>query len=272
MKYAIVNNELQEAQPGLSGKCPCCDSPVIAKCGDIKIEHWSHFKVRRCDPWWENETEWHRLWKSHFPKEWQEVVHRADNGEKHIADVKTDKNWILEFQYSAISSNERRSRNEFYGKIVWVVNGLRRKRDPGQFFGTLRVIGNLENQLVRRVCDVVSDKSALLRDWCNDSVPVFFDFLESQVIWCLLPIKPQGQLIVVEISRQEFIRIQQPSVGSLQDSLNDFIQFFGAATSATDLLERIHILKREEERRRQLVADEARRRNPYVNRRAFRRL
>lgn len=271
MKYAIVNNELQEAQPGLSGTCPCCDSPVIAKCGDIKIEHWSHFKVRRCDPWWENETEWHRSWKSHFPKEWQEVVHRAD-GEKHIADVKTDKNWTLEFQYSAISSNERHLRNRFYGKIVWVVNGLRRKRDPVQFFSSLKVVGSLENQIVRRVCDVVSDKSALLRDWGNHSVPVLFDFLEPNVIWCLLPKKPESQFVVLEVSRQEFIRMHQLNADSVRDNFNDFIQFFGAATSAADLIERINTLKREEERRRQLMADEARRRNPYINRRAFRRL
>ena len=48
---------------------------------------------RFCDPWWENETEWHRAWKDQFPADWQEIVHHAEDGEKHIADVKTDR-WL----------------------------------------------------------------------------------------------------------------------------------------------------------------------------------
>ena len=52
--------------------------------------HWAHRGSRFCDPWWENETEWHRSWKGQFPVNWQEVVHQAETGEKHIADVKTE--------------------------------------------------------------------------------------------------------------------------------------------------------------------------------------
>lgn len=51
MKYAIVNGQRQEAQPRLPGTCPCCDSPVIPKCGKIRMHHWAH--RRMCDPWWE---------------------------------------------------------------------------------------------------------------------------------------------------------------------------------------------------------------------------
>jgi len=53
-----------------------------------------------CDNWWENETQWHRDWKNHFPVEWQEVVQIAEDGEKHIADVKTSEGWVVEFQHS----------------------------------------------------------------------------------------------------------------------------------------------------------------------------
>lgn len=60
MKYALVNDTPQEAQPGLSGKCKCYGSPTIPKCGELKIWHWAHSGKRMCDPWWENETEWHR--------------------------------------------------------------------------------------------------------------------------------------------------------------------------------------------------------------------
>jgi hypothetical protein len=33
MKYALVNGERQEAQPGLTGKCELHGCPVIVKCG-----------------------------------------------------------------------------------------------------------------------------------------------------------------------------------------------------------------------------------------------
>jgi hypothetical protein len=106
---------------------------MVAKCGEERIWHWAHQGTRTCDSWWEPETEWHRAWKGKFPIAWQEVIHPAENGEKHIADVKTDHGWVIEFQYSFIKPDERRSRNAFYPKLVWVVNGTRRKRDRAQF-------------------------------------------------------------------------------------------------------------------------------------------
>ncbi len=89
MKFALVDEIRCEAQPSLRGNCPACDHPMVAKCGEVKIWHWAHKSRRLCDPWWENETEWHRDWKNQFPVQWQEDVHKAENGEKHIADVKT---------------------------------------------------------------------------------------------------------------------------------------------------------------------------------------
>src|SRR6266852_5857817 len=133
MKFALVNGQRQEAQPNLLGKCPTCDHPMVAKCGEVKIWHWAHQGRHFCDPWWENETEWHRGWKGQFPVDWQEIVHYAEDRERHIADVKTDRGWILEFQHSYITPEERRSREAFYPKLVWVVDGTRRKRDRNQF-------------------------------------------------------------------------------------------------------------------------------------------
>jgi competence protein CoiA len=99
-EYALVNGQRQEAQPNLSGECPNCTGPMVAKCGEVRAKHWAHVGKRICDPWWENETEWHRAWKGQFPADWQEIVHPGENGEKHIADVKTDQGWVLEFQHS----------------------------------------------------------------------------------------------------------------------------------------------------------------------------
>jgi hypothetical protein len=88
MKFALVDGQRHEALPNLSGKCPNCDQPMIAKCGEVRMSHWAHQRRVSCDTWWENETEWHRNWKGQFPAIWQEFVHRAENGEKHIADVR----------------------------------------------------------------------------------------------------------------------------------------------------------------------------------------
>ncbi|MBS1682154.1 MAG: hypothetical protein JST48_10605 [Bacteroidetes bacterium] len=124
MKYSLVNGIKSEAFIQGRGFCPSCEKETEAKCGAKKIHHWAHKSLNHCDNWWENETEWHRNWKSLFPKEWQEVVHFDEiTGEKHIADVKTDAGLVIELQNSPISSAELKSRESFYKNLIWVVNG-----------------------------------------------------------------------------------------------------------------------------------------------------
>jgi competence CoiA-like predicted nuclease len=96
----------------------------MSKCGKKTIWHWAHTPTKHCDPWWKNETLWHRNWKNQYPADWQEIVHfDSCNGEKHIADIKTDTGQVIEFQNSPISSEELEQREAFYGDIIWVVNG-----------------------------------------------------------------------------------------------------------------------------------------------------
>ena len=107
---------------------------MIAKCGKFVRWHWAHKSRQSCDPWWEAETDWHRDWKNKFPEEWQEVVHTdARTGERHIADVKTPHGLVIEFQHSALSPEERRSREDFYKDMIWIVDGDRGSTDPGFF-------------------------------------------------------------------------------------------------------------------------------------------
>jgi competence protein CoiA len=212
MKFALVNGQHQEAQPNLSGKCPACGHPMVAKCGErrLRIWHWAHKSRRHCDPWWENETEWHRAWKGRFPAKWQESVHRAESGEKHIADVKTDQGWALEFQYSYLKPEERQARNAFYPKLAWIVNGTRRKRDKPQFFEALEQgtpIG--QKPLVMRVS---LDKCALLREWAGSRKPVFLDFgegneSEAAELWCLFPKIFNRKTYVVPFSLAFFLKL-----------------------------------------------------------------
>jgi len=220
MKFALVNGDRVEATKGAKGLCPSCGSELISKCGEVKVNHWAHKGSRNCDPWWENETEWHRAWKGRFPESWQEVVHRADNGEKHIADVKTDQGWVIEFQHSYIKPEERRSRDTFYQKLVWVVDGTRRKRDGEQLLNALkRGVLTGPNSPIHRT---FSNKCALLREWSGCHAPVFFDFGGDQVLWWLLKGGPDGSAYIGRFSRSEFIEIHR---GGATQKARDFEEY-----------------------------------------------
>jgi len=129
MRYALINNNKVEAQPKQQGLCPHCSEPVIAKCGSQKVWHWAHRSKANCDSWWETETEWHRAWKNNFPVGWQEIsLIDEKTGEKHIADVRTAHNLVIEFQHSRIDPKERVLREKFYKNMLWVVDGTRLKK------------------------------------------------------------------------------------------------------------------------------------------------
>ena len=205
MKLALVDGQRREATPDLPGKCPSCGATMVAKCGDVRVWHWAHLGKRHCDFWWEPETEWHRDWKNQFPREWQEITHQAKDGEKHIADVKTDHGWVIEFPHSYIRPEELRSRDTFYPKLVWVVDGLRRKRDRVQFLNASKEgvpVG--ANSAVRRV---VSDECTILREWAGSHALVFFDFGDEQVLFWRLAVGANGAAYVAPFSRAEFIDI-----------------------------------------------------------------
>jgi len=123
MQYALVDGMRREATTGGRGLCPTCGAAMIAKCGPRIMHHWAHAGRRNCDPWWENETEWHRAWKNLFPAECREISHVAADGEIHRADIKTPTGIVIEVQHSAMTDAERRSREDFYGNLVWVIDG-----------------------------------------------------------------------------------------------------------------------------------------------------
>jgi competence protein CoiA len=204
MKFAVVNGQRQEAQPGLSGECQGCGSPVVAKCGEVRIWHWAHLTRRTCDVWWENETEWHRAWKALFPDSWQEIVHPAEDGMKHIADVKTDHGWVIEFQHSHIKPEERRSRDAFYKKLVWVVDATRLTRDAAQFAKALRAgtpVGG--NPFLRQVR---TEACRLLREWSGSPAPIFFDF-GDEWLWWLLARRSDEPAYIARFPRMGFVVI-----------------------------------------------------------------
>lgn len=122
MQLAVVNGDRVEATPGQTGQCPDCGRKAVAKCGPKVMHHWAH-AGRNCDPWWENETQWHRDWKNLFPPECREISHTAPDGEFHRADIKTPAGIYVEIQHSAMSQAECQSREAFYDNMIWVVDG-----------------------------------------------------------------------------------------------------------------------------------------------------
>lgn len=222
MKFAMIDGNRHEAAPGLSGTCPIYGHPMIARCGEVRMWHWAHQGSRSCDPWWESETEWHREWKGRFPKEWQEIIHHSGTGEKHIADVKTGRGWIIEFQHSRISPEERRSRDSFYGRLIWVVDGLRRKKDADQFRDAWNAgMPIVQNATIRRV---LPERCALLREWSGCASHVFIDFGGQSNLWWLFSKGPDKPTYIACFSRPEFLGIHRGEMPEKAATFEDTVE------------------------------------------------
>lgn len=191
MRWAYVNNSKTEAQPNIRGVCPCCGGETIAKCGRFKINHWAHKDKTHCDPWWENESEWHRSWKNHFPAECQEVtLQNPTTLERHIADVYTPTKCVIEIQSYPIDDIEARAREAFYGNMIWIINGSRNEFDK-TYFGLSLCGPSSSDPMVRNIRWY--GRSKLLAKWSVASKAVFFDFGVAK-IWQLLSFDPMTKL------------------------------------------------------------------------------
>lgn len=212
MKFAIVDGARAEAFKSGRGSCPACGSEMIARICKDKVDHWAHKRKQECDHWWENETDWHRGWKNCFDTEWQEVVHRdIASGEVHIADVSTPYGWTIEFQHSRLDDEERLSRNNFYKKIAWVVDGTRRKRDVEQLNNLLSNSVQMKTHFPTYAVDSKA-KNKLLEEWrCNESL-VFFDFKQmdksgQRIIWFVVPDRKRPGVDRSSLDKDLFIQM-----------------------------------------------------------------
>ncbi len=223
MKFALINGQRTEPQPKLKGICINCQSETISKCGKIKIWHWAHKSKISCDPWWENETEWHRAWKNLFPVEWQENIHVDTlTGEKHIADVKTSGGLVIEFQHSAIQETEVKSREAFYKNMVWVVDGARLKRDYPRFW---KAFQDFKPRHINLFFMTAIPEKFFPPNWLKSSVPVYFDFqniplaerviMKQETFWCLFPSRIEGHAIFAAVSPEEFLKLCSGSSDAL---------------------------------------------------------
>lgn len=228
MKFGLVNGVKSEAIKGARGSCPYCGADLIAKCGDVKMNHWAHKGKLVCDIWWENETEWHRAWKNNFPVEWQEIIHFDEKtGEKHIADTKSPEGWVLEFQHSPIKPEEIQSRNKFYKKIIWVVDGLRRERDRKQLDKTYEHGSTFQTNNFQFEEINFLEFSRLLMEWSNCGKPVFLDFNET-LMPLVLPFRNKDAIYITPIHRELIVDLVNTSqfeelLIAINDELNEYL-------------------------------------------------
>jgi hypothetical protein len=144
----------------------------------------------------------------------ERLSHQSADGEKHIADVKTESGVVLEFLHSHLRRDERESRERFYQKMVWVVDGVRRKRDTAQFFALVDK-ANIVNRKPL-IVSAPSNEGALLRDWVGSHAAVFFDFGDDSeppdlpsfggpVLWQLDPHSPNGRAHLSPVLKTLFL-------------------------------------------------------------------
>ena len=170
----LANHDGNRVYPvkGLIGNCPFCGGDVIPVCGDRVTHHWRHKTNQECDGWWE-ETPWHLGWKRCFPEAWWEKLQYAEDGEKHVADVKMPAGLVLEFQHSPISIEERLSRERFYKGMIWIVDGSRLKRPYTRF---ARAMPNWKHWRLGQGQAVEQAELVFPAEWSDRPVPVVFDW------------------------------------------------------------------------------------------------
>ena len=123
MDFAVTNSGQKiKAFPDGRAFCPNCKAIVIAKCGDLNTWHWAHDNLLDCDSWtYEPKTKWHIEWQNNFAENQVEVFLTKGN-QAHRADILTSNGVVIEIQNSPISTTEIFEREQFYEKMIWVVN------------------------------------------------------------------------------------------------------------------------------------------------------
>jgi len=240
MQYAIVNGVRLEPFKGGKGLCICCNALVVSRFGSINAHHWAHKNVKDCDSWYEPETEWHRNWKNQFPESFREQSFFDEKAkEHHRADVHTPSGVILEFQNSSISVEEITSRDQFYKKLIWVVNGSHfsknieldyipnpedSKLDEYEITNTKHCILNFKNEIIKgeRLLQIFGFQDLKLKpasgyfsfvwknqrtSWLESKSYIFFDFNDDKFLYLLKRRKQLTQdfLYLKLVSKSDFI-------------------------------------------------------------------
>ena len=194
MKYALLNNQFVIATPHKKGAiCPLCKSPLIAKCGDVRVHHWSHKKGCICDEWREADCEWRHRWLELFSHcEVEPIIEK--NGSKHFADIRTKNGTTILLRRGKVNPSELQLMEMFFDGLVWIVDLSRNRKAASELTKGLRC-GTLR-QAFRNAYRTIGGQAECFPDvWSRCRYPVVFDCsgeamtdqLISGYLWCLLP-------------------------------------------------------------------------------------
>ena len=130
MRYALVQGrKVAPERRGQRGTCPGCGAEVSARAfqSPHKVAHWAHLRRTDCDPWWENESEWHLGWKAAISggdSAREEVIVRDGVRRWHQADVLARDGGVVELQRSSLTADAVNQREMFYlrnqGRLIWI--------------------------------------------------------------------------------------------------------------------------------------------------------
>ncbi len=184
MLYAIdASGSRIPASPNQQAFCPGCRAGVISKCGEINQWHWAHRSGTECDLWHEPETRWHTGWKFRFAENCREVVigeHRADvkATEKH-----TSQSCVIELQHSPIDYEQIREREQYYGSMVWLIDGIGFK-DNFEFGRESRINGGATLEAPFRL-------KWFRKSWSASRRRLYLDFGDR--LWLLTEMNSEGR-------------------------------------------------------------------------------
>ncbi len=224
-RYAMVNGrktDINDAASGEKGICPLCNNLLVARRGEIRAPHWWHKNGRKCDSWYEPKGPWHKFWQDKFPEDCREIP-RYDGDKKHIADIfLPNSGYVIECQYSSMSLEKAREREDFYGNMFWIVNGTRLKHDQEagiiikDKFKYPQHYSVLNNYSYCLVPYFILEPS---RVWRDRRTLVFFDFdgtfsnpSPQTDVFCLLPDTIElgwvsSDRIIVKMSQSELVAV-----------------------------------------------------------------
>lgn len=114
---------IEESVRGEKYFCPCCNSEVIQKKGNVNMWHYAHKNLGLCDEWY-SENEWTKFFSEKFPEQFREVVVTGEGGRKRIAHIKVG-NVVLQLQDKSMTSSEFQQRVNFFSQnnaLVWLVD------------------------------------------------------------------------------------------------------------------------------------------------------
>lgn len=255
-RYALVDGvktDILGATKGVPGICPLCGEELRPRQGEQRGWHWYHKNGRKCDDWYEPKGEWHKWWQDKFNAEQQEVPIRKEidgKEKKHIADVLTDENVVIEFQYSHLSDAQIKEREEFYGNMVWVVNGTRLEADKryGDLIAVDERFNSADGGLDRYA---TYDDAIIHKTWWKSSKLVFWDFdgtfdepKEDGYLYCVVNGKAMdGSVVVVRVEKASFIE------SGKSGRLGELIRQISACKEQYDEEVREEVAKREREKK-----------------------